>query len=975
MNMQPPPQQKDHKSSSGAVNNLDSFQSKSRLHFIGSWINEATGIIRRIFDQNPEYDHSSFFGEQNIVCHIDMDCFFVLVALSKPENAHLRDKPVAVASGGDYSEISSCSYKAREFGVRASMWLHEAKRLCPHLQLVKYDFDRVRAINEMIYRSAFELCPNGTHMKLQVISVDEFFVAFDTKNFELARRFCEDLRAKIVRESNGCTASCGIAPNVHVARAVTDLAKPNGVKLVSDDECLKFVREMEVDSIHGVGRKMQEKIKEMLVSEKIQATGIPKPKREQVKQRQQSALPLRRKREGETDDGDSENDDEDDFDDDDDDSDAQNKHNQNNKINNNKHNNNNENNKRVIVIRDLLSLSLDKLKRYLGQAMAEKLHNLAHKALDHTLVVGTGTTDSGALPKAVGTTMNYAVRLNQLHEFSGLLLQLCKDIESKLERVGGAALIIKLTVLVRHPEASVQTKKHLGCGWCDEYVLGQAKALSNEVAFVKAEKIHDTLMPFALKVIYVQHNRRNNSSNNNNDPDAAEEDDENDDDNDDGANQQLPLETKEQINTWRPAQRFVVTNENINSHNILITDLRGISVNASSIIIAKSKSKTGINGKKLQQQISIADSFRKEQQKKKQQNQQHRQGGGGGASTSNLMMMMNTLSERDFDRNENNTIDDLDDDQDEDDEEINMMIANSSSRNKRQADNRNKGKKKEIVIIGTQMNDGEIIPCSQDSSLGDDIVLVATTNNTSSSKNNNRKLMNQSKQHKSTTTATYTIISSQDEQNEIDVDDNNRIIHGENDEDDDDDVVMMKTDSRESAPKSKKNNNGRNTSPSTSSKQQLQKQPKSHPKPEPNSQQQQQRGVAFAQTSSSSSSLDAKNKNNNNKFEFGSSETEKRNNDAFVASAISTFTPTTLSLRNPLCMMSIILVAAKNGKIKSILSSKDPATEELRRQAAEFVLNESVMPLGMGLVGMSSKKAKKTRFSEEEVELAGRILQ
>jgi len=871
MLQQPQPQRKDEN-----VNNLDNFQSKSRLHFIGSWINEASGMIRKILDQNPEYDHSSFFGEQNIVCHVDMDCFFVLVALSKPENAHLRDKPVAVASGGNYSEISSCSYKAREYGVRASMWLHEAKKICPELQLVKYDFDRVRAINEMIYKSAFELCPNGTHMKLQVISVDEFFVAFDTKNFELARRFCEDLREKIFRESNGCTASCGIAPNVHVARAVTDLAKPNGIKLVSDDECLKFVREMQVDSIHGVGRKMQEKIKNMLVIEKIEPTGIPK-KKKKVQPPQQ--LPQRRKRE----------EDEDDDDDDipllNDDEETENDQPQMMMMNNNNNNEEESNNKeRVIVIRDLLPLSLSKLKHYLGQAMAEKLHNLAHKALDHTLVVGTGTSDSGAIPKAVGTTMNYAVRLNQLHEFSGLLLQLCKDIESKLERVGGAALIVKLTVLVRHPEASVQTKKHLGCGWCDEYVLGQAKAISSEVAFTKAEKIHDTLLPFAMKVIYVDHRSEGKK------------------DQDEDQNDGEELESKEKINTWRPAQRFVVTNENINSHNILITDLRGITLNASSII-PKVKSKTGINEKKIQQQISIADSFRKQQQKNQQQKHQE-------------------------DENKNIFISDDEvhnfaeggEDCDDDDDELKVV---SSSRRKKNSQNDDG-----VIVLCSQDGDAAarkknnkasssaaatVAVSSQDDLDDEDEILVMTEspNKHNKTKNKNHQLMSSS---------TYTVISSQ--------------------ENEDDDILV--SDSRDGAPSASSNSKNASRDKNPHSKKHVTFNEKSKT------------------TSTTVASTDAKSK-------IMAQAKELVDKNFFF------------SRENPLCMMSVILVAAKNGKIMNILASKDPKNEDFRKQAAEFVLregssNSDASSLGMKLIGANNNK-KGNCFTEEEIAMAKRILQ
>lgn len=46
----------------------------------------------------------------------------------------------ATAGGSGTAEISSANYKAREYGISASMFVREAKRRCPDLVIVNYDF-------------------------------------------------------------------------------------------------------------------------------------------------------------------------------------------------------------------------------------------------------------------------------------------------------------------------------------------------------------------------------------------------------------------------------------------------------------------------------------------------------------------------------------------------------------------------------------------------------------------------------------------------------------------------------------------------------------------------------------------------------------------------------------------------------------------------------------------------------------------
>ena len=70
-----------------------------------------------------------------LILHIDLDAFFC--AVEETNNPELRGKPFAV--GGKPDErgvIASCSYAARQFGIRSAMPMARALRLYPKLIVV-----------------------------------------------------------------------------------------------------------------------------------------------------------------------------------------------------------------------------------------------------------------------------------------------------------------------------------------------------------------------------------------------------------------------------------------------------------------------------------------------------------------------------------------------------------------------------------------------------------------------------------------------------------------------------------------------------------------------------------------------------------------------------------------------------------------------------------------------------------------------
>src|SRR5690625_2034857 len=88
-----------------------------------------------------------------VIFHIDMNSFYASVEMvHEPE---LRGKPVAIAGNPEERRgiIVTSSYEARAKGVRTTMPLWEAKKLCPNLIVRRPNFPRYREMSKKIFQT------------------------------------------------------------------------------------------------------------------------------------------------------------------------------------------------------------------------------------------------------------------------------------------------------------------------------------------------------------------------------------------------------------------------------------------------------------------------------------------------------------------------------------------------------------------------------------------------------------------------------------------------------------------------------------------------------------------------------------------------------------------------------------------------------------------------------------------------------
>jgi DNA polymerase-4 len=182
------------------------------------------------------------------ILHLDMDAFYASV--EQRDDPALRGKPVAV--GGDPSQrgvVAAASYEARQFGVRSAIPMSRAVRLCPSLIIVRPDFMRYRAASQAV----FEVFRSVTPL-VEPLSLDEAYLDVSTNAWgePLGRVVAQRLKAEI-RSATGLTASAGVAPNKFLAKIASAWKKPDGLTVISPDRVERFLQNLPVDALWGVG--------------------------------------------------------------------------------------------------------------------------------------------------------------------------------------------------------------------------------------------------------------------------------------------------------------------------------------------------------------------------------------------------------------------------------------------------------------------------------------------------------------------------------------------------------------------------------------------------------------------------------------------------------------------------------------------------------------------------------------------------
>ena len=184
-----------------------------------------------------------------VICHIDLNAFFV--RCEELKNPRIEGKPVAIGHEGRGGIVSTCSYKAREFGVRSGMPMFKAKELCPNLIILPVDFKYYQKKSHDFFNFV-----KRTTKLVEVASVDECYADFTNviKDKNNPLKFFENFQQELYRETK-LKCSIGIAPTKFLAKMASDMKKPMGITIIRKKDAVDMLSPLPIGDFFGIGKK------------------------------------------------------------------------------------------------------------------------------------------------------------------------------------------------------------------------------------------------------------------------------------------------------------------------------------------------------------------------------------------------------------------------------------------------------------------------------------------------------------------------------------------------------------------------------------------------------------------------------------------------------------------------------------------------------------------------------------------------
>jgi DNA polymerase-4 len=183
------------------------------------------------------------------ILHVDMDAFYASV--EQRDNPELRGKPLVVGGTTNRGVVAAASYEVRKFGVRSAMPIAEALRRCPQLIRVAPRMSHYKDVSKQIFDVFREYTP-----LVEGLSLDEAFLDVTASRTlhgsgpNIARSI-----KQTIHERTQLMASVGVAENKLVAKIASDLDKPDGLAIVTADNCRETLDPLPVSVIPGIGRQ------------------------------------------------------------------------------------------------------------------------------------------------------------------------------------------------------------------------------------------------------------------------------------------------------------------------------------------------------------------------------------------------------------------------------------------------------------------------------------------------------------------------------------------------------------------------------------------------------------------------------------------------------------------------------------------------------------------------------------------------
>ncbi|RWZ60147.1 DNA polymerase IV [Halobacillus fulvus] len=193
-----------------------------------------------------------------VIFHVDMNSFYASVEMAFDPS--LKGKPLAIAGNPEERRgiVVTSSYEARKYGVKTTMPVGEAKRLCPDLLVMRPNFERYRTAS----KEMFKILSDVTDL-VQPVSIDEGYMDITGCAEQGSPPEIAETIQKRIYEELDLPCSIGIAPNKFLAKMASDMKKPMGITILRKRELPQKLWPLPIEDMYGVGAKTAEKLRKL----------------------------------------------------------------------------------------------------------------------------------------------------------------------------------------------------------------------------------------------------------------------------------------------------------------------------------------------------------------------------------------------------------------------------------------------------------------------------------------------------------------------------------------------------------------------------------------------------------------------------------------------------------------------------------------------------------------------------------------
>lgn len=208
-----------------------------------------------------------------IVALIDCNNFYV--SCEQVFDPKLLNKPVVVLSNNDGCVISR-SKEAKEAGIEMGAPIFKCNEIVKKydVRILSANFSLYGDMSNRIMNTITYLCP-----EIEVYSIDEAFVEFDSKNMENVEEYIKYIK-ETIKKWTGIPVSIGASTTKTLAKLTNKIAKKNkefnGVfSLLGDKNLDEYLEKIEVSDVWGIGRSSTKLLNENNIYNAKQLSKLP----------------------------------------------------------------------------------------------------------------------------------------------------------------------------------------------------------------------------------------------------------------------------------------------------------------------------------------------------------------------------------------------------------------------------------------------------------------------------------------------------------------------------------------------------------------------------------------------------------------------------------------------------------------------------------------------------------------------------